>query len=41
MGFVLLAYSIDGTGPSIVIKYPQEDFFRISFCIYIGGDGVS
>ena len=41
MVFMFLTYSIDGTGPYIVIETPQEDFFRNEFGIWIDGTRVS
>ena len=36
--FVHPAYSMDGTGPSIVVSGPHEEFFNSDFGIWIGGN---
>ena len=30
-------YSLDGSGPSMVVSLPNEDFFNTTFVIWIGG----
>ena len=30
-------YSLDGTGPSMAVSRPHEDFFKSAFGIWMGG----